>query len=425
MINVATEAGRLSSEEVRYWKKFFLGNLKVGVEIEFDCIGDRSRFRDQFIAKLGNGSEGFNFGKYGIKNLASDGSVPRGWELKTVGRRLDFLNLYIQYKLYYDVFDGKATVSPNCGLHNHILIDYVDNSTSLEQDVPGIIFRNFCQLMRSFAPEFVWLTSTVKGDDYITRYEQYCMAEQLYSHTPVNKDAKNYAQILNNGGRYRFINTKYFRSTNDSISRFHLELRFPDGSIYPAQIASQNILWGAVLLKAIEVSEFGVIDTGTPSEWATTKELYGRIRNNVRAGSRLSSCPNQENLDLIQQRGRDTLKFLKPSIAMYDVRAYRVLTFLNEEPVSIARRTKPDNQIVSEYHDLLKTMYVLDTEPYHDMIKAISLQEIKGAVSAKQWTYQIAQKSGKAFQEIETDLTKLDLIKPLVWDSELGTYVFK
>jgi hypothetical protein len=427
MISIANNTQRLSSEAVRYWKKAFLANLKIGVEIEFATNGIGQSMKEQLKNKF-NATGKTLFSGQGVYDVTGDGSIPQGVELKTCGRRLDFLNLYIQYKYYMDEIKDRGFITERCGLHNHVLMDYNGEYTSLEQPVPGIIFKNFMQLLRRFAPELVWITSTIKHDSCITRYDGYCRADTMYQYTPVNKTAQSYISALVSSDRYRFANCIPMRVVDDQINRFHFELRFPDGSLWSAQIAAQNILYGALLIKAIELSELGIIDTGTVEEWEQTKMLYRAIRQQhgaVFGDNRYSDPPTQEQINIIRNRAINTLKFLKSCISQYDTRAYRVLMFLAQEPISIMRRTKTDLQINQDFHELIKSMYVLDTSPFDSLINAINTMSVSGAVSPRQWTYQYATKTGKSFQEVEMDITKLEQIKQIAWDNELGTFVFK
>jgi hypothetical protein len=250
----------------------------------------------------------------------------------------------------------------------------------------------------------------------------------MYQYTPVNKTAQSYIGALVSSDRYRFANCIPMKVVDDQIRRFHLELRFPDGSLWSAQIAAQNILYGALLIKAIELSELGIIDTGTVEEWEQTKALYKAIRQQhgaVFGDDRYSDPPTQEQINIIRNRAINTLKFLKSCISQYDTRAYRVLMFLAQEPISLMRRTKTDLQINQDFHELMKSMYVLDTSPFDSLINAINTMSVSGAVSPRQWTYQYATKAGKSFQEVEMDITKLEQIKQIAWDNELGTFVFK
>lgn len=429
MISIAFTNEKLSSEAVRYWKKSVLANLKIGVEIEFELDGDVNDLSITLKRKL-KPSDSFNFSENGVYQVAGDGSLRNGIELKTSGRRLDFINLYMQYKTYVDLFPIGVKITSRCGLHNHVLMDYGTHHNSLESPMPGVIFKNFAQLLRRHAPELVWITSTMKHETGFTRYEEFCKADSLYRFTPISRDVGSFCERLKNGGegngRYKFMNVRPMEFRGNKISKLHFELRFPDGSIYPAQIAAQNILYGALLIKAIELSELGVIDTGTEEEWAETKELYSKVRHGQGySGDRMSSFPGNDSVEKLIARSDKMLRFLKSCIAQYDVRAYSTLKILAQNPISMLRRTKTDKEINRDFHALMQSMYVLDTDKFETTIKLINLMEHTGAVSPKQWSYQISAKLGKTMNELQNELEELNKIKPLEFDIELGTYIFK
>jgi hypothetical protein len=426
MISIGSQEERLSSEAVRYWSKNVLANLKIGAEIEFDVEhGYKSELMRTLTSKL-NPSGSLIFSRNGVYEIVSDGSIPNGIELKTSGRRLDFLNLYVQYKTYTDIITH-GFISELCGLHQHMLMDYIAGDyTSLETPMPGIIFKNFMQIIRKHSPELVWITSTIKDDRCITRYEGFCKADTLFNYTPMNKTVQTYCRLISSEHRYKFVNCRPMQADGDKINRFHVELRFPDGSLYPAQIAAQNILFGAFLLKAVRLSELGIVETGTINEWTRTKELYRAIRQGSGfVSNRFSNPPTEEEMEEIKLRAIEMLKFLKPEISMYDEKVYRVLMFLAHEPISIMRRTKTDQEINSDFHDLIKSMYPLDTSPYDYLIQAITTMQLTGSLSEKQWIYQLASKHSKQFNQIEKDLFELKKHKNLHFDMELGCYVFK
>lgn len=428
MINIESRDNAITHQESRYWKRLFRSNLKIGVECEFEVIDENSYALMSALRRELEPTDAYNkFGKSGISGITTDGSLRNGIEVQFLGRRLDFLDLYIQYYYFYTLIKNKATITERCGLHNHVLMSYNGISESLEKPVPGIIFKNFAQLLRKHSPELVWITSTCHTDydDSITRFDYFCQIGELMSTTPVGRDAQRYIGILRNSSRYRFLNTQPMVVTGDQIERFHFELRFPDGSIYPAQIAAQNILYAAFLMKAIEVSELGLMSTGRREEWEDTKLLYSSIRNRNNGDERLSEPPIQEEIDSIMQRGRDMLKFLKPQLDSFDSHVYRILTFLNETPISIERRTKTDNQIVGEYHSLVNSMFRLDLSEYKNLIQTIITQEHTGCINQDIWCREVALKHNVSETYTRKQITYLENIKPLFWDNEIGSYVFR
>lgn len=425
MLTFENENERISTEEARYWTRMFLSNLKIGVEMEVECrdgssYDNISTFKEILMPSY----DCSQFGENGINNVERDGSLISGAEIQTVGRRVDFLDLYAQYKYIYEQIKDNAYVNERCGLHNHILLDYNSRYSSLEKPVPGVIFKNFIQLLRRYAPELVWITSTVKDEQSITRYDYYSSKNTLFRFTPLTRTVESFCDKINEYSRYTFINTRRMNVSRDNINIFHLELRFPDGSIYPAQIAAQNVLYAAMLLKAIELSQIGIISTGSREEWEETKQLIDSIRNDNMERRRMSSPPTEEQIDRIKQRGFEFLKDIKSKLDVYDSHVYRILYFLCEKPISLMRREMEDEDIVRTYDDLIKSFFKSDIIEHKELIKIIVSQEITSCYNQNLWEGRVADKLHCKIGDVKNMLFDLNQTKKIRFDNEIGAVVF-
>lgn len=424
-ITFEREDRNISSEEVRYWKRIIKSNLKIGVEVEFEVRGSRQTLRNDIRDQMGESGSVSHFGRSGIEDITTDGSLRNGLEVKFVGRRVDFLDLYAGYKCFYNIIGHQGYIAETCGFHNHVLLDYGSNYNSMEKDMPECIMINFMQLLRMHVPELVWMTSTIDEGGSITRYSYFCPHDTLHRFTPVSRPFVEYRRKIMTGGRYKFINLNPMSMNDDDIETMHFELRFPDGSIYPAQMAAQNVLYAAMLLKAVELSEVGVIRIGNVEEWQQTKSLADAIRNtNSRVSSRLSAPPTNSQIDLIKERGEGFLKFLKPNLDMYDKSVYRVLEALNNQPISIMRRDMIDSNIVDSYDAMIKGMYLKDTTEYKSIIKTIISQEVVGCYNENNWADKASSSLAYKHGELKNKIYELNNIKPLKFDKVLGTFVF-
>jgi hypothetical protein len=424
---------KISPEEVKYWKRMFKSNLKIGVEIETELSENNDYNRAiRELENVFNPTDSFGeFGQHGVYTVKSDGSLPNGIELCTIGRRLDFLDLYMQYKgILHVVYSYNPVMNQRAGLHNHVLMDYNSNGSCLEKPVPGVIFKNFCQLLRRYLPELVWITSTlnIEGSDVITRYDKFCSAEKLIQYTSINRTVEDYCKRLYEQGevnsRYRFVNCLPMRVIGNDINTFHFELRFPDGSIYPCQIAAQNMLYFSMLVKAIELSELGVINAGNVEYWNETKELYNAIRNN-RNSDRTSVPPTEEQIERIKERCSDMLLELKSSLDQFDKHIYPLLDLISKEPVSMLRRSKSDGEINEYFDSIVKSMYNINLSDCSDIISMINLIKVNKCNSRAHWASKVAEELSLASNEIERRLFKLEQIRPMEFDQILGSMVFK
>ena len=192
----------------------------------------------------------------------------------------------------------------------------------------------------------VWITSTIKHDipGIITRKYNFCNHTSLYSTAIPSKTAAEIRRTIYNGDRYRFINLIPLTTENeneDNISRFHVELRYPDCSLFPAQMAAQNILHAALLYKAIELSEHGIIAcSDNEDDWSEIKRLMNAIRtDDYTSGDRVSAPLSQNDVTLIKSRSEEMIKELKSAICAVDKNAYPILRQLAYEPISKCNST--------------------------------------------------------------------------------------
>lgn len=427
-IDMLNELNSLSSDEVAYWKRMFKSNLKIGVEIE--CEYERRESGSSIISALKSALEPTNsvstFGKYGIYCVKSDGSLRNGAELCTVGRRVSFLDLYEQYKfICAKIIEHSPVMNSRAGLHNHVLLDYGSSHSSVEKPVPGIIFKNFAQLMRRHAPELVWLTSSVyeEGEDTITRYKDFCKHDSLFNNVVAGRTVESYQSNLMSDNRYQFMNLNTMDVIGDDINKFHFELRFPDCSVIPAQIAAQNVLYAAMLMKAIELSEHGLMGTG--SDWSETKSLIDYIRTREDGDERCSDPISDTQKNLCRERAKDMIQMLKPQIAHFDSKAYMVLVSLADSPLSMMLRTT-NVQGINDYFDtMISSMYDSKLDQSEDLIRLINMMEIQGCTNIANWQYKAAEKLGKPIAEVQSKMFNLNMFKPFDYDLELGLVYFR
>lgn len=411
--------------EKKYWHRMLLNNIKVGAEIE--CSYESSCPRRQLQEALKPTDSYSEFGDNGINEVKGDGSLVNGVEITTVGRRVSFLELYNQYKFITDnIFQHDPNMDSHAGFHNHILLDYNDYSNSLEVPFNPLIFKNFVQLLRRHFPEICYITSTVKPTPRtkptaMTRNTYFSDHSTLMSTTIHDKTIADIQRKIINGSRYRSLNLYPLNARDNTIKKLHVELRFPDGSIYPAQMAAQNILYTAMLLKACELSEIGMLGTG--DDWEETKRLANAFRNAGEhvTGNRCSYAPSEEDLAKIKERAQDMLIFLKPSICAIEPKVMPILKSLAEKPISLMRREMTDVEVNEYFHSIVSTTFKDNTDM--DILKLIASCSITGANSQENWCYKVSEKLGKDYKVISESVKTMGTLRNLKFDYEVGGVV--
>jgi hypothetical protein len=439
-MSIEKSENKINSEEVSYWRRMIRSNLKIGVEIE-TCLANgvsNSTCRNDLTNTFDPSGSFGRFGKYGVLEVKGDGSLTNGIELCTIGRRISFIDLYNQYSaIIKNIMKYNPKMNSRAGLHNHMLMDYTNNYNCLEKPIPSVIFKNFMQLIKRHLPELVYLTSTVNeklnGQECITRMDYFCTADTLLKTTPLTRTTSDFITKLtepgSSAGRYKFVNLRNMAvaGDNDSISKFHLELRFPDGSIYPAQIACQNILYTSILLKAVEISELGIINCGNAELWEETKTLYASIRNHQSnyGDYRVSIPPTAEQLARIKERCSAMLLEFKPIIDSFDTHTYALLKILADKPISLLRREKSDTEINEMFGKIIENMYKINLTECMPVIELISLNKCIGFNDEGLWLSSVARKTGILIETLKKIMFTLKTVKQLEFDKEIGSYVFK
>lgn len=420
----------INLEEMNYWKRMIFSNLKIGTEIEC-CYDDNHEQRDiqrgltQYLKPTESVSM---FGSFGVGEVKGDGSLRNGVELCTVGRRLSFLDLYEQYKYICNKIKTYGPVlNARAGLHNHMLLDYGSYHTCMEKWMPDVIMKNFFQLLRLHCVEMVWITSNIidpRRPDTITRYNYFCKYNSLLSYTPIDRTVKNYSMKINEDGRYQFCNCAHMKyDGNGNISGMHLELRYPDGSVTPAQIAAQNIMHGAMLIKAVEMSVSGIASIGTNAEFANIKTRMDLIRNDRgNSNDRVSEGVSSQFKRDCAASAVEFIDLLKPQLDQFDGHVYNILNLLAKEPLSQFRIGKTLDEVDEYYNSIINNMYVTDTADCDRILEAINGQSTR-AYSELNWRTQTALKMGTTPSAIQNQLFRLGLTTKIKYDQSVGTYV--
>ena len=77
-----------------------------------------------------------------------------------------------------------------------------------------------------------------------------------------------------------FFNLKHFIFTESGqISNFHLEFRFPDADLSPISASAKTFLFLGLLLKSVDLSQYGVIHVGKIEPWRRKTWLLDILNN--------------------------------------------------------------------------------------------------------------------------------------------------
>jgi len=346
--------------------------------------------------------------KHGVHSIVTDGSLlgKKGAEVITVGRRPDYWEFFQMSKDIIDLaVENNAYVNERCSIHAHLLASYygklpggkdggpgVPNQVSeMEKDMPEIILANFHQLCRRYQNAMTWMTMGLDDPKHMTRWEKFRVSV-LHISAILNSMQRVVGEVSSNAGgnKYGWVNYNYCQfNESGSLKRVHIEMRTMDGLLSPSAVAAVSCLYYALMIKAAEISRYGIVEVGD-KEWLTRAEkIKMTILNNMKSyqdGDRFGDTSKisqytetliSESFDLISQV-KHILMRMGP--------AYEVLEKLAERPCALRRIDgEPWEKIEA---DLCVTMTAEDIFTYK-LAEIIDLRLVDQCTDEPEWIAEV------------------------------------
>jgi hypothetical protein len=386
-------------------------------EFEVDCKTcpdryDPERNPDEIRAKITkemkpSGSYG-TVAETGVHSITTDGSLKgkKGVEIITVGRRVDYWEFFNMAKNIIDSAISKgAYINERTSVHMHLLASYYGKMfpneresgvpsqiNELEKPLPRIILANFHQLCRRYQNAITWMTTGLDNPDRLTRWEKFRVSvlnvSAILNNMPQVKE-----QVAQNagGGKYGWVNYNYTTFNNDGdIKRLHLEMRASDCLLSPSAIAAGACLYHAMMIKAVEISRWGIVEVGD-NEWAKqSQKIKDALMNNCPrefGDNRFSDTSELHNYyDILIDESLDLIRQLKHILIKIGP-AYEVLEKLAVKPCSIrlcdgerweniekdlAVVLDEKSRIETAFEECVDLRYVSECEDTEEWITAVS-----------------------------------------------------
>ncbi len=413
----------LSLEEASYYQDLLYRTTKIGTELEFALPKGvrREDFQPEIEGLLSPSKEMNRLGRLGVFDVVKEHC---GVEVQIIGRHPHWDMLLQQYQqIVRPLLEKRVRMRPTCGLHFHLI------GIGLAESIPEIVLANLWNMARKYAPGLKFLTSGGDSWQGLCRRRQHNAHQEFMRQSPVSQSMKdiqvNLKKSLDVPEHQNFFNLEHLRfDENGTISRFHIELRFPDGDLCAISIAAKTFIFLAMLLKSVEISKFGLLHVGRIHEWNRKKLLMDLISNND--GMLSTSDTSDITRELIQEYREiagQLLKFLKNIFIILDCPAEIVLQELAERPISLRRIDGGDWQkIDADLYNLIKPERVLDDLDYR-IIKIIELGLVEEMGSFEEWLKMTAIRSGAPRETIRERVEGYKHREP-IWDQELGRMVF-
>lgn len=297
--------------------------------------------------------------KSGVHSIETDGSLlgEKGAEVITVGRRVDFWEFFRMSKEIIDLaLINGAFVNERCSIHAHVLGAYYGkiakdrengpgvhaNISELERTLPEIILANFHQLCRRYQNAMTWMTMGLDDPNHLTRWEKFRVSVLEIS-AILNSMPRVKEEVSSNAGgnKYGWVNYNNIGfDENGDVSRLHVEMRACDGLMSPSAVAALACMYFALMIKAVEISRYGVVEVGDEAWMNQAREVKKAILNNMKNyqdGDRFGYTENlPKYYDILIGESLDLVGQLK-HILMTCGPAYEILEKLAERPCALRR----------------------------------------------------------------------------------------
>jgi hypothetical protein len=352
----------------------------------------------------------------GVVNITTDGSLigGKGVEIITIGRRPDYWEFFQMSKKILDMCKEKgAYLNERCSSHMHLLTSYYDGPerriNEMEKEMPEIIAANFHQLCRRYQNAITWMTMALDDPKHLTRWEKFRVS--ILEISPVRKSMASVNQEIchkstrtSNKEKYGWVNYNNTLFSSNTISQFHVEMRVADSTMCPSYYAGIACLFYALLIKAAEISRYGVLKIGEEDWLSHAMEIKEAILNNTggydgnRFGNTKATLNYREELEASSMEMLNQLKGILLKLGP----AYDVLTKLAHQPVAL-RRIEGDKWEDIEVN-LSVGMEAADQIEFR-MNEIIDLRHIEDCHSIDEWIDEVS----KIANDVEDPDFRLDI----------------
>jgi hypothetical protein len=428
---------------------------------EIDCNSCEHRFdpkknpdaiRERMSRELKPSNSYGNLTKFGVHSITTDGSLlgKKGAEIITSGRRPDFWEYFKMAKKIIDLaIDSAAYVNERCSIHAHLLAAYYgkvageQNAGSmpnpvneLEKDMPEIILANFHQLCRRYQNAITWMTMGLDESAHMTRWEKFRVSVLEVSPATSNMlYVKDEVAKIAGGNKYGWVN--YMNNAfadNGDTKRFHVEMRVMDALMTPSAVAAMGCLYVAMIIKAVEISRYGLLNVGDNDWLKNTLEVKNAMLNNMKGyqdGDRFADTRSlSKYFDILTRDSFELIAQMKHILIKIGP-CYDILEKLAERPCAL-RRIAGQNWVEIE-KDLAVTM-PQETAFEARLSELIDMHAVDQCADKGEWVSEIARILSEDPEVRKMDLGGLTIVDriqdyimskeqdgELVWLEKVGT----
>jgi hypothetical protein len=342
-----------------------------------------------------------------------------------------------------------AFVDERCSIHVHLLASYLspgfdesDNGSSyirnevteLEKPMPEVIVANFHQLIRRYHCALIWLSAAGESHDQLTRWEKFRKSVLPYSaiRQRMGTLVSSVGSASKSKRKYAMMNYEQmqFNAAGD-VSRLHVEGRYMDGNLSPATVTAHACLLYGIMLKAVEISRYGVLQSGNKGYMDLQNEMYKSLcnRDGPWDGPRFSDTSNiGPYLADLRRQSKQLVRLVKSTLGE-QTPADEILNKLAEKPLAYSLMEKKTWEQIEEW--LMPESEDLG-EVEDSIIQFIELGAISDCADADEWVetaaYQMAstykgQEKPPTKESLQAYVTQLTLRRRIHWSKDIGGFV--
>ena len=418
----SSRSDALSFSEATYYEDLLYRTVKIGTEIEFAL--PKGMLREEIepeLQQILQPSESMeSLGQLGVFDVSKEHC---GIEIRVIGRHPHWDALLNQYQeITKPLHRYNVRIRPTCGLHFHLI------GIGLSEPIPEIILANLWNIMRRYAPGIKFLTSGGDSTSSLCRRRQHNAHQEFVKRAPELESMHGIQQKLKDSfhvpEHQNFFNLEHLHFAEDGwLQNFHIEFRFPDGDLSACSITAKTFLFMVMMLKAVEISKFGLLHVGSTKQYQRKIELLDLLSNN---DGRLATSDTTACVPVLheyQENSQSLLRFLKSTFILLDNPSEVILQSLALRPISVRRSDGLSWQDIDlELRNLVLPSQEMDSLDYR-IVKIIELGLVSSVENQKQWLVLVAASANCTVSELESRLLKYRNREP-TWSDELGRVVF-
>ena len=205
-----------------------------------------------------------------------------------------------------------------------------------------------------------------------------------------------------------------------------------DGNLSPAVVTAHACLLYGMMLKAIEISKFGILQSGDKNYMDLQNEMYKNLCNNDGPwdGSRYSdtSCLSPY-IDNIKQQSRQLIGLVKTSLCEQSP-ADEILTKLAEKPLTYRLMEKQSWDQIEK--DLMPEEEEMSDEE-NSILQLVVLGAISECTTPEEWvdvaTTEVnsirkrKKEEGASKESLQEFVSRLKASRKIQWSTDVGGYV--